>query len=74
LVGYAYPFIAMLAALLLMISPISQLLLWLGPIFEKGQPIEWVLLACAVQAGFLLYAWGNNRQPALILRPTSPTD
>lgn len=43
--GYAYPFIAMFAALLLMISPISQLLLWLGPLFHKGQPIEWFLLA-----------------------------
>lgn len=44
LVGYAYPFIAMFAALLLMISPLSQFLLWLGPVFQKGQQIEWVLL------------------------------
>jgi hypothetical protein len=45
LVGYLYPFIAMFTALLLMISPLSRLLLWLGPIFQKGQPIEWILLA-----------------------------
>ena len=45
LVGYLYPFLAMIAALLLMISPLSNLLLWLGPIFQKGGRIEWYLLA-----------------------------
>jgi hypothetical protein len=45
LVGYIYPFISMIAALLLMISPLSQLLLWLGPLGHKGQPVEWVMLA-----------------------------
>ncbi len=41
LVGAIYPFLSMFAAWLLMISPISQLLLWLGPVFQKGQPVEW---------------------------------
>lgn len=44
-VGYTYPFIAMIAALLLMISPLSQFFLWLGPWFQKGQPVEWIMLA-----------------------------
>jgi hypothetical protein len=59
LVGCIYPFIAMLAALLLMISPISQLLLWLAPFFEKGQPIEWVMLAfhLIVPTTLLIFLW-----------------
>jgi hypothetical protein len=44
-VGVAYPILAMIAALLLIISPLSRLLLWLGPIFQKGDPAEWALLA-----------------------------
>jgi hypothetical protein len=59
LVGYVYPFIAMFAALLLMISPVSQLLLWLGPLFQKGQPIEWVMLAfhLLIPTGLLIFLW-----------------
>jgi hypothetical protein len=59
LVGYLYPFITMFAALLLMISPLSQLLLWLGPLFQKGQPIEWLMLAVhlLVPAGLLVFLW-----------------
>ena len=58
-VGAVYPFLAMIAALLLMISPISQFLLWLGPVFQKGDPIEWVLLAfhLAVPAMLLITLW-----------------
>jgi len=58
-VGYVYPFIAMLAALLLMISPLSQLLLWLGPVFQKGQPIEWVMLAfhLLIPTLLLIFLW-----------------
>ena len=59
LVGGIYPFIAMFAALLLMISPISRLLLWLEPFFEKGQPIEWVMLAfhLIVPTLLLIFLW-----------------
>jgi hypothetical protein len=59
LVGYIYPFIAMFAALLLMICPISRLLLWLGPFFEKGQPIEWVMLAfhLIVPTALMIFLW-----------------
>lgn len=58
-VGYVYPFIAMIAALLLMISPISNLLLWLGPIFQKGSGIEWVMLAfhLIVPTALLIFLW-----------------
>jgi hypothetical protein len=59
LVGYVYPFIAMFAALLLMISPLSQLLLWLGPLFQKGQPVEWAMLAfhLLVPTALLIFLW-----------------
>ena len=59
LVGCIYPFIAMITALLLMISPISQFLLWLEPFFEKGQSIEWVMLAfhLSVPTALLILLW-----------------
>jgi hypothetical protein len=59
IVGAIYPFIAMFTALLLMISPISRLLLWLAPFFEKGQPIEWVMLAfhLIVPTALLIFLW-----------------
>jgi len=43
-VGYVYPFLMILLALLVMISPVSQFLLWLGPLFSKGSNAEWVML------------------------------
>jgi hypothetical protein len=59
LVGCIYPFIAMITALLLMISPISRFLLWLEPFFEKGQSIEWVMLAfhLIVPTALLILLW-----------------
>jgi hypothetical protein len=59
IVGIVYPFLSMIAALLLMISPISNLLLWLGPVFQKGDLIEWVMLAfhIAVPAALLIFFW-----------------
>lgn len=66
LVGYSYPFLAMLAALLLMISPLSSFLLWLGPIFQKGQSIEWIMLVfhLLVPAALLAFLWrGRMKSP-----------
>lgn len=62
-VGIVYPFLSMIAALLLMISPLSNFLLWLGPIFTKGQPVEWIMLAfhLLVPTLLLVYFWrGKN--------------
>ena len=44
-VGYVYPLLATLMALLTMISPLSQFLLWLAPFFTKGSNAEWAMLA-----------------------------
>ena len=44
-VGYIYPFISILLALITLVTPLSQFLLWLGPFFAKGSKSEWVMLA-----------------------------
>jgi hypothetical protein len=44
IVGYIYLFITMILSLLLMISPVSNFLLWLEPIFDKGSYSEWIML------------------------------
>jgi hypothetical protein len=44
-VGYVYPLLATLLALLTLISPLSPFLLWLGPFFSKGSNAEWAMLA-----------------------------
>lgn len=69
LVGYTYPFIAMFAALLLMISPLSRLLLWLGPFFQKGQPIEWVLLGfhLLIPTLLLIFLWRGKMTSSFTL-------
>jgi hypothetical protein len=44
-VGYVYPFLAMILSLIAMVSPLSQFLLWLAPIGTKGSSLEWGMLA-----------------------------
>jgi hypothetical protein len=44
-IGYIYPFLATLLALLTLVSPLSQFLLWLGPFFTRGSHAEWFMLA-----------------------------
>jgi hypothetical protein len=56
LVGYVYPFISILLALLTMVSPLSQFLLWLAPIFNKGSVGEWIMLAFHLVFPLLLLA------------------
>ncbi len=59
LVGYIYPLITMVVSLLLMISPLSNFLLWMGPFFQKGQTIEWVMLAfhLMIPCALLIFLW-----------------
>jgi len=45
IVGYVYPFLAMILSLIAMVSPLSQFLLWLAPIGTKGSHAEWIMLA-----------------------------
>ena len=50
-VGLAYPFLAMVASLLVLVSPLSRFLLWLWPFMDKGSVAEWIMLAALGLAG-----------------------
>lgn len=56
LVGIVYPFLSMLGALLLMVSPLSRFLLWLWPVFRPGGSAEWVVLAADLLVPIALLA------------------
>jgi len=49
--GLAYPFLAMVASLLVLVSPLSRFLLWLWPFMDKGSSAEWIMLAVLGLAG-----------------------
>jgi hypothetical protein len=74
LVGWVYPVLSMVGARLLLVSPLSQFLLWLAPFFRKGSPVEWVLLAVhlAVPLGFLVFAWRGRMNGRLAPRGDLP--
>ena len=68
-VGYVYPFAMILLALLTMVSPLSQFLLWLWPFFTKGSPAEWIMLAfhLLVPTLLLIFFWrGRMKQPVTL--------
>ena len=44
-VGYTYPLIGLFLALVTMVTPLSNFLLWLQPLASKGSSAEWVMLA-----------------------------
>jgi len=50
-VGLAYPVLAMIASLLVLVSPLSRFLLWLWPFMDKGSVAEWIMLAVLGLAG-----------------------
>lgn len=58
-VGWVYPLAAMLLALITMVTPLSQFLLWLAPLGSKGTDFEWVMFAfhLAVPMLLLLFLW-----------------
>jgi len=74
LVGWIYPVLTMLAALALLVSPVSQFLLWCAPFFRKGSAVEWVMLGmhCVVPAALLLFGWRGRMTRALTLRDDLP--
>ena len=62
LVGYIYPFLMIFLALMTMVSPLSQFLLWLAPFFAKGSNGEWIMLCFhLVFPVFLLVAFWRGR-------------
>jgi hypothetical protein len=74
IVGYIYPFAGILLALITMVSPLSQFLLWLAPFFAKGSNAEWVMLAfhLAFPTALLAILWGGRMKSALTLKDDLP--
>jgi hypothetical protein len=73
-VGYAYPAAALFAALLLIVSPLSQFLLWLAPFFSKGSAGEWIMLGVhgAATLAVLLFVWRGRMKAAISLKSDWP--
>jgi hypothetical protein len=73
-IGYVYPYIAFVLALITMVSPASQLLLWLAPFFAKGSFAEWIMLAfhLAFPTFLLIYFWRGKMKTQLTLAGDLP--
>ncbi len=73
-VGYFYPFIAIFLALLTMVSPLSQFLLWLAPFFSKGSFAEWIMLGFHLIFPLVLLAiiWRGRMKSPLSFRGDLP--
>src|SRR5512140_3483696 len=56
LIGYVYPFVSIIMALLTMVSPLSQVLLWLAPFFTTGSTGEWIMLGFHIAFPLFLLA------------------
>ncbi len=54
LVGVVYPFLGMVVALVLMVSPLSRFLLWLAPVLAQGGVGEWIMLSVHLMAPVVL--------------------
>jgi len=73
-VGYIYPLLATFVALLAMVSPLSQFLLWLGPLGGKGTNAEWIMLAFhfIFPTLLLVFFWRGRMKYALSLKDDFP--
>ncbi len=73
-VGYFYPFAAILLALLTLVTPLSQFLLWLAPFAAKGSRAEWIMLAFHLIFPMLLLAvfWRGRMKSPLTLKDDLP--
>jgi hypothetical protein len=73
-VGYIYPFLMIFLALLAMVSPLSQFLLWLAPFFAKGSSAEWIMLGFHLIFPVVLLAvfWRGRMEYPLTLKEDLP--
>ena len=73
-VGYAYPFLAILLALITLVTPLSQFLLWLGPFYQKGSQAEWIMLGFHLSLPTILLAvfWRGQMKQAVTLKNDLP--
>jgi hypothetical protein len=73
-VEYVYPFLMIFLALLAMVSPLSQFLLWLAPFFIKGSNSEWIMLGFHLLFPILLLVvfWRGRMKYPLSLKEDLP--
>jgi hypothetical protein len=73
-VGYIYPFLMIFLALLAMVSPVSQFLLWLAPFFSKGSHAEWIMLGfhLVFPIFLLLFFWRGRMKRPVTLKEDLP--
>ena len=73
-VGILYPILAFIFALLTMVSPLSQFLLWLAPFGSKGSNFEWIMLAFHLIFPLLLLLifWQGKMKTPLTLKEDYP--
>ncbi len=74
IIGYVYPLVGIFLALLTMISPLSQFLLWLAPFFSKGSVGEWIMLAFHLAFPLILLSlfWRGRMKRPISLREDFP--
>jgi hypothetical protein len=73
-VGYVYPILASIAALLCILSPITSFLIYLTPFFAPGGVNEWVMLAVllVVPVALLALFWRGRMTARLSLTQDFP--
>jgi hypothetical protein len=75
IVGYLYPVLAMLGALiLLVIPPISRFLLWLDPLFSVGSIGEWIMLGLhsIISISLLIFIWRGKMKSGFSIQSEYP--
>jgi hypothetical protein len=73
-VGFVYPFLMIFLALVTMVSPLSQFLLWLAPFFTKGSNGEWIMLVFHLLLPTILLAafWRGRMKYPVTLKEDLP--
>ena len=73
-VGYIYPVLSMLLALGILVTPLSQFLLWLGPLMTKGSAAEWIMMGTHLVVATVLLAvfWRGRMLRRLSFREDMP--
>ncbi|HOU13331.1 MAG TPA: carotenoid biosynthesis protein [Anaerolineae bacterium] len=72
--GYVYPLLATFVALVILVTPLSNFLLWLEPFFVKGSAAEWVMLGFHLLFPTVLLAifWRGKMKAPLSLKDDFP--
>jgi len=69
IVGYLYPPLALIAGLLVIMSPLSAFLLWIGPFFKKGGNTEYILFILGFLALIMIIIkWRGKMKRILTLK------